>query len=599
MERDEQGFQVRIKARQPSRDDGTRGVKSAAKQAAGAVARATRPKSRRPAYRLTGSKCLVQQPSLRHQQVTVKTHIWYNKWRAPELQRLGRQRVVAHLRYIAREAAGPDNERPRFFGSRDVSEDTTRDFARDVATQPHMFRFIVSPEHGDALDLEAWTRDLMRQLGADLRTEPDWLAAVHTDTDSPHVHIELAGKDRRGRVLKIHEDYLFRGFRYRAQELATNELGFRRDRELAQALARSARAPLFTSLDRTLLSLRQDFLSGEVRLRDVRAHARKQRAYAAPQMERQLRERLAHLCELSLAKHVSSERWELHAELETRLRELGRRGDLLKALQYRDARRHAGQQVAIWDRREMVRRWIEGRVTHRQRADELTEREVLTVEAIDGKTYYIGLNETAEQLGRVRRGDLVRVSGGKNGHPNVYLQTRLTLEQQVQSVGRTWLDGKLVQQFSGRDLGDINPRAGMGADVAVQLEARKAVLRARGLLITDAFTERPVPDLLSKLYAAELAEFHHETRGRYGPGRRFTPDVAITGRLQVVDLPSGPHALLRERNGYRITPLRPQMMPFVGQEVALSLSLEAISRPLDRTTFIRVRAPGRDLGLSR
>jgi len=217
----------------------------------------------------------------------------------------------------------------------------------------------------------------------------------------------------------------------------------------------------------------------------------------------------------------------------------------------------------------------------------------------DGKTYYIGLNETAEQLGRVRRGDLVRVSGGKNGHSNVYLQTRLSLEQQVQSVGRTRLDGKFVHQLSGRGLGDINPRAGMGADVAVQLEARKAVLRERGLLVTDAFSERPVPDLLSKLYAAELADFDHETRGRYGPYRRFTPDVAITGQLQVVDLPSGPHALLRERNGYRITPLRPQMMPFVGQEVSLSLSLEAISRPLDRTTFVRVRAPSRDLGLSR
>src|SRR3546814_5189952 len=74
-------------------------------------------------------------------------------------------------------------------------------------------------------DLAAFTRAHMKQVELDLGTRLDWVAVDHWDTDNPHTHIVLRGKDDRGEDLVIARDYIGRGMRTRASELATDWLG--------------------------------------------------------------------------------------------------------------------------------------------------------------------------------------------------------------------------------------------------------------------------------------------------------------------------------------------------------------------------------------
>ena len=131
----------------------------------------------------------------------------------------------AHLGYLRREGVTRDGQPARMFDA-DSEDADAGAFARRAADDRHHFRFIVSPEDAAELtDLHAYTRDLVRQMEQDLGTGLEWIAVDHWNTDNPHVHLILRGKEESGRDLVIHRDYISRGLRARAQELATIELG--------------------------------------------------------------------------------------------------------------------------------------------------------------------------------------------------------------------------------------------------------------------------------------------------------------------------------------------------------------------------------------
>ena len=108
-----------------------------------------------------------------------------------------------------------------------------------------------SRERADAFKA-AFTRDLARQMEADLGTRLDWVAVDHWNTDNPHIHILGRGKADDGRDLVIDKDYIREGMRGRAEERVSLELGPRSEREINQALAREVEADRWTSLDRRL-----------------------------------------------------------------------------------------------------------------------------------------------------------------------------------------------------------------------------------------------------------------------------------------------------------------------------------------------------------
>src|SRR5450759_3643404 len=92
----------------------------------------------------------------------------------------------------------------------------------------------------------------MAQMERDLGTRLDWVAVDHWDTEHPHTHLVLRGADEEGRDLIIAREYIARGLRLRAAELATEWLGERTEREISAALNREVTQERWTSLDREI-----------------------------------------------------------------------------------------------------------------------------------------------------------------------------------------------------------------------------------------------------------------------------------------------------------------------------------------------------------
>ena len=129
----------------------------------------------------------------------------------------------------------------------------TKAFAERCEDDRHHFRFTVSPEDaGQMADLRAFTRELMTDAERDLGTKLDWVAVDHWNTDNPHVHVLVRGRADDGKDLVISRDYISRGFRDRAAERVTLELGPRSEQEIRTALEREVEAERWTSLDRAL-----------------------------------------------------------------------------------------------------------------------------------------------------------------------------------------------------------------------------------------------------------------------------------------------------------------------------------------------------------
>ncbi|MHB8181555.1 DUF3363 domain-containing protein [Acidithiobacillus sp.] len=185
--------------------------------------------------------------------------------RGPALQHAGRRCTVkvsyvrskgpdqwqAHGKYLSREGAQQDGEKGQGF---DRDSDSVNLSSRLSSWQeendPHLFKVILAPE--DPLRPEA-LRDLtrrfneriQRQIGRDY----EWAAIDHHNTSHPHVHLLIRGKGK----LELEPDMIRRGMRAAAQEILTESLGYRSEREIQAARERELDQRRFTALDRGIL----------------------------------------------------------------------------------------------------------------------------------------------------------------------------------------------------------------------------------------------------------------------------------------------------------------------------------------------------------
>jgi type IV secretory pathway VirD2 relaxase len=131
---------------------------------------------------------------------------------------------AAHGRYIARSAA-VGKQQP--FGSAAEPDAKATLKGWQEAGDRRLFKLVVSPEFGERVDLEQMTRELMQKIQSDLGGGAlQWVAAVHRNTDNQHVHIALRGVVD-GHDLTIGRDYIRHGIRRHAQDLVTQQLGYR------------------------------------------------------------------------------------------------------------------------------------------------------------------------------------------------------------------------------------------------------------------------------------------------------------------------------------------------------------------------------------
>ncbi|MEQ9946310.1 relaxase/mobilization nuclease and DUF3363 domain-containing protein [Pectobacterium aroidearum] len=323
--------------------------------------------------------------------VTIKTLLVNQRNASP-------QSLAKHLRYIERDGAGRNGEPGRAYGPQTDEADLDA-FKERAADDRHHFRFIVSPEDGAELDdLRTYTRHLVNRMEADLGTRLDWVAVDHWNTDNPHTHLIVRGRDDTGKDLIIAGDYIGHGFRHRAAELATEWLGPRTELEIQQTLQREVGQERWTSLDRTLQ--REAGEDGQVQIE----------RFNEPQ-RLPLIGRLQRLQRLGLADEAQPGTWAIHADAEKTLRALGERGDIIRTMQ----RAMSGQprELAVFEPGQNSDGGgctIIGRVAAKGLADEMHDRGYLVIDGVDGKAHYVALN-ARDELVNYPAGAVVEVRG--------------------------------------------------------------------------------------------------------------------------------------------------------------------------------------------
>lgn len=307
--------------------------------------------------------------------------------------------AVRHIGYLQRDGTTRDGERGMTYGRDDDRVDANA-FIDKAEHDRHQFRFIVSPEDGNQYDdLKPVVRRLMEAAEEDLGTRLDWVAVDHFNTGHPHSHIVVRGKNDRGKDLIIAKSYLTHGLRERATALVELDLGPRTEREIMRSRLAEIDAERFTDIDRSLL--RMDAEHGLIRPVD------------ANPIEQSLKAgRLQSLGKMGLATEEMRGCWRLDADLEQRLRALGERGDIIKAMA-RAVKDHAPgrehEPFVVHDGRAKLIAPVVGRVIERGLADEHRDRHYLIVDAADGRHHYMPIDAGVA----ASEGHIVRLSANE------------------------------------------------------------------------------------------------------------------------------------------------------------------------------------------
>ena len=464
-----------------------------------------------------------------------------------------------HMAYLKREGVTRDGEDARMF---DAASDTAdeRAFAERCEDDRHHFRFIISPEDGAELgDLKTFTRELMLDVEKDLGTGLDWVAVDHWNTDNPHVHVLIRGRADDGQDLVISREYISRGFRGRAAERVTLELGPRSEQEIRTALEREVGSDRWTSLDRALRDI-SDECGGVADLRP--GHKTED-----PELRGLLLGRAAKLERLGLADPVGPACWTLKPGLEPALRQLGIRGDIIKTMhQAMSAGGHEPDLSSFALHGEEPSDPVLGRLVKRGLDDELKGTAYAIVAGVDGRTHHLKFSDL-EMTGDAPAGAIVEARSYDDaaGRRRLSLATRsdLSIEAQVTASGATWLDRQLLAKDPPLSGG------GFGAEVRDAMEARIDHLAEEGLARRQGQRVVFARDLLATLRRRELedaaAKLSVETGLAYQPA---VEGERVSGvHRQRVTLASGRFAMIDDGLGFQLVPWRPALEKELGREV--------------------------------
>ena len=315
----------------------------------------------------------------------------------------------AHGRYLARESA-TQGGRAAEAGFNATEENLGIAATLDNwqgAGDERLFKIIVSPEFADRLNLQQHTRELLQRMARDLGTQLEWVAAVHYNTEHPHVHIAVRGVDDKEMPLRLPREYIRAGMRERAEEIATEALGYRSAADAQEAQRRETLQNRFTPLDRIL----QSSNDGSSSYFAVTANPNNAAlSESAQQLQKHIAARLMHLQTMGLAQLVAPHEWSVQADFETVLRTLQQSGDRQKML--------AAHGALVSDKRLPLQvttlrqlQSVAGRVLlHTE--DEQTGKRYMLIEGTDGKVhliYHTGAIEEARNQGKLAVNDFVRI----------------------------------------------------------------------------------------------------------------------------------------------------------------------------------------------
>ena len=473
--------------------------------------------------------------------------------------------IARHVAYLEREGVTCDGAPAQMFDAGADRADGEA-FAARCEDDRHHFRFIVSPEDaGEMQDLRAFTRELMADAQRDLGTSLDWVAVDHWNTDNPHVHVLVRGRADDGGDLVISRNYVREGFRSRAEDRVTLELGPRSEREIQAALRKDVEAERWTRLDRTMRDI-ADHHGGIVDLRP-------ENGSHDPEERRLLVGRAQKLERLGLADQIGPASWTLKPGGEETLRALSIRGDIIKtmhAAMSRDVGTPDIASFAIHD--EQVGDPVLGRLIERGLHDELAGTAYAVVEGVDGRTHHLRFSDI-DMTGDARPGAIVELRSWEDnkGQQRHSLATRsdLPLDRQVTAEGATWLDRHLID----RDPPPLG--GGFGAAMSHALDARADHLVDEGLARRQGQRFIFARNLIGTLKQRELDRVIGRIAADTGlPHKPSAPGDHVTGVYRRrLTLASGRFAMLDDGLGFQLVPWRPALDPQLGKHISGTMAV--------------------------
>jgi type IV secretory pathway VirD2 relaxase len=423
----------------------------------------------------------------------------------------GNRAAKLHLAYLERDGVERDGSPGQLYGQE--SDFDRAAFDQPLAGEQRQFRLIVSPEDGDSMDLRAFARQFMNQVEKDLGRGLIWAAVNHYNTDNPHVHIVVRGVDRAGKDLWINGRYISQEMRWRAQEIATRELGPRTELDVARERSKELTRHGFTLIDRMLAR----------HVADGNRLMPKRLATLVPPERAACLGRLATLEKMGIARQEAGGVWQLKPGWDDDLKRM----EVISEARARLAQHipnclGAGQLLDTGQAFATVEGVVRGLGLH----DELAGTMYVVVQGRDGAACYVPVRpEVAAELAT---GDMVRVS----------------------SPSESWVKAtdRIVARFAAEHGGLYDPaahqaalvlRAGRAggeqrpspAELVMANVRRLERLERYGLVVRDRGGRWRVPvDLLAKLEARETTHPRHRIRvERLGPARkidRSAPEIA-------------------------------------------------------------------------
>jgi type IV secretory pathway VirD2 relaxase len=318
----------------------------------------------------------------------------------------------AHGRYLARDSAASEGNirHMGFDGDSENVDIQSRLNTWQDAGDERLWKFIVSPEFGDRIDMEKLTRDLMARIEKDLGVSTEWVAITHHNTDHRHTHVALRGVDGNGRPILFDRQFIQHGIREIAQELCTRQLGYRTPADALVAQEREVHQHRFTSLDRMIEKTSQQKPDDPTRL-VANANGPAAKSDSGPRSQTLIAQRLRALEQMGLAEASPEGGWYVKSDFGKVLRAMQKAADRQKTLTAHGVvLSDANLPFVSFDIRRS--KFCEGRVLVHGEEEE-SGRRYFMVEGTDGKVHHVYSNFQADELRR--RGGI---------RPNSFVQLR-------------------------------------------------------------------------------------------------------------------------------------------------------------------------------
>lgn len=287
---------------------------------------------------------------------------------------------AAHGEYLQREHAQQESEKGLGFNNHSDNVDLKTTLCEwQHSNDAHVFRLIISPENGYRMDLKKHAKDLLQQMEKDLKTKLQWAAIDHHNTDYPHLHVLIRGRDDHNKTLVIESEYLSRTLRHQSEEFATRELGLRKEHDLVRAREKQLDREYVTEIDR---SLRYKAVNSIVNY-----HTPVPDNLAARELRLLEIKRLKFLEILGLVEKISAKSWKLNDELEPVLQKMQLSNDIIKSQARHNIRTFSPEEPTPTHIQE--NKPLTGKVVGMGLENELKDQRYLLLEGIDGKVHYI------------------------------------------------------------------------------------------------------------------------------------------------------------------------------------------------------------------